>query len=201
MSLEDTVDEVGEPVIRALHLLTTDMLLADLISGRIIATSEGHSLSLASNHARSVLNWYRGNRSKWTGDVMAADCEAIVDSTSSLPPQLPVPDAVGATTTRRLRLVRIEAHRFAGPHAYGTETNAPADFVFEPEKPITLFEGWNGSGKTSLANVVIWCLTGQVLRPQRMPEPGDRDFDRLGWGPIHYYENMRFFACILRTGG
>lgn len=162
---------------RALHLLTTEILLADLISGRTISTSEGHSLSLPTDHARSVLNWYRGNRHKWAGNVMAADCEALIDSIASRPPQLPIPSAAAVQEIRRLRLVRLVAHRFAGLHAYGTASEAPADFVFEPDKPITLFEGWNGSGKTSLANAIIWCLTGQLLRPQRLPESGDKEFD------------------------
>ncbi len=172
-------DVERQPVVRPLHLLTTDMLLADLISGRTIATSEGHSLTLATDHARSALNWYRGNRPKWAGNVMTTDCEALVDSIAPPPPQLPAPGAAGAAEIRRLKLVRLVAHRFAGLHAYGTATEAPADFVFEPDKPITLFEGWNGSGKTSLANAIIWCLTGQLLRPQRLPEPGDKDFDCL----------------------
>ncbi len=172
-------DSESQPVVRPLHLLNTDMLLADLISGRTITTSEGHSLRLATDHARSTLNWYRGNRAKWAGNVMAADCEAIVDSIASPPPQLPAPGAAGASAIRQLRLVRMVAHRFAGLHAYGTATDAPADFIFEPDRPITLFEGWNGSGKTSLANAIIWCLTGELLRPQRLPEPGDRDFDCL----------------------
>ncbi|WP_176559975.1 ATP-binding protein [Teichococcus rhizosphaerae] len=50
------------------------------------------------------------------------------------------------------------------------------DFIFEPERPITLFEGWNGSGKTSLANAVVWCLTGKLLRSQRLPEGGDKEY-------------------------
>lgn len=75
-----------------------------------------------------------------------------------------------------LRLGKIVAHRFAGLHAYGTIDDPGTDFVFEPERPITLFEGWNGSGKTSLLNAVIWCLTGKLLRPQRLPESGDVEF-------------------------
>jgi len=50
--------------------------------------------------------------------------------------------------------------------------NAAPDFVFEPHAPITLLEGWNGAGKTSLINLIVWCLTGQILRPQRPPESG-----------------------------
>jgi hypothetical protein len=162
---------------RPLHLLTTDTLLADLISGRTIATSEGHELTLATVHARSALNWYRANRTKWAGNVMASDCEAIVDSISVEPPTLAHPPTTTGQVVKHLKLVQLRAHRFAGLHAYGTVTDAPEDFIFEPEKPVTLFEGWNGSGKTSLANAIIWCLTGQLLRPQRSPENGDREFD------------------------
>jgi hypothetical protein len=85
---------------------------------------------------------------------MSADCEALIDSIASPPPQLPTPSAAGAAEVKQLSLVRLVAHRFAGLHAYGTADNAPPDFVFEPDKPITLFEGWNGSGKTSLANAI-----------------------------------------------
>lgn len=31
-------------------------------------------------------------------------------------------------------------------------------------------------GKTSLLNTVIWCLTGEILRPQRPPESGQEEF-------------------------
>jgi hypothetical protein len=172
-----SVETEAAPAIRPLHLLTTDILLADLISGRTIATSEGHSLILSTDPARSVLNWYRLNRAKWSGNVMAADCEAIVDAIAAKPPVLPMPPVMARHAVQYLKLARLHAHRFAGLHAYGTDNVAPDDFVFEPDKPITLFEGWNGSGKTSLANAIIWCLTGQLLRPQRSPESGDREFE------------------------
>ena len=71
-------------------------------------------------------------------------------------------------------MIRIEAHRFAGIH-FAAAGNG-ANFVFEPTQPVTLFEGLNGSGKTSLLSSVIWALTGQILRPQRMPEPGTTEF-------------------------
>lgn len=177
MSSGEAEESGSLPTPRALHLLTTDILLADLISGRDIVTSEGHPLSLTTDHARSALDWYRRNRHKWAGNVMTADCEALIDAIGSTPPELPTPAASGATEIKHLRLVRMVAHRFAGLHAYGTTSDAPKDFVYEPDKPITLFEGWNGSGKTSLANAIIWCLTGQLLRPQRLPEPGDKEFD------------------------
>lgn len=178
-TLECDEAESQETVTRPLHLLTTDILLSDLISGRAIATDESQTLSLSTDHARSALNWYRLNRPKWSGNVMAADCEAIIDAIDTAPPTLALPALSTVRNRKELTLVRLVAHRFAGLHAYGTADNAPDDFVFEPTKPITLFEGWNGSGKTSLANAIIWCLTGQLLRAQRLPESGEREFSCL----------------------
>ena len=178
MQLSDSdADLPDASPVRALHLLTTDLLLAELVSGRPIATDEGHRLALESDAARGVLSWYRGARAKWAGNVMTPDCEAIITSISATPAQVP-PPAVAVDRERRvLRLAKIVAHRFAGLHAYGSADEPSTDFVFEPNSPITVFEGWNGSGKTSLMNSVIWCLTGKLLRPQRLPESGDAEFD------------------------
>ena len=41
---------------------------------------------------------------------------------------------------------------------------------------MTLLEGVNGSGKTSIANAIVWCLTGHLIRSQRSPEEGPLDF-------------------------
>lgn len=49
--------------VRASHLLTTDLHIAELISERSIATHEGHRLVLGSDAARGVLSWYRSARS------------------------------------------------------------------------------------------------------------------------------------------
>lgn len=49
--------------VRAIHLLTTDLHIAELISERSIATHEGHRLVLGSDSARGVLFWYRGAHS------------------------------------------------------------------------------------------------------------------------------------------
>ncbi|WP_186828328.1 ATP-binding protein [Pseudomonas syringae] len=71
----------------------------------------------------------------------------------------------------------IQAHQFAGLHHAGTSQAKPNDFAFEVKSGVTLFEGYNGCGKTSLINAIIWALTGEVLRPQRPPESGSKDFD------------------------
>lgn len=39
-----------------------------------------------------------------------------------------------------------------------------------------MLEGVNGSGKTSIANAIIWCLSGHLIRSQRPPEEGPLDF-------------------------
>jgi len=49
--------------------------------------------------------------------------------------------------------------------------------VHEITADITLFEGRNGSGKTSLINAIIWALTGEILRPQSEPEAAKEEFE------------------------
>ena len=164
---------------RPLHLHSIDSLCADLISGRSVGIgTEESEFSLSGDPSRAVLNWYRCNRGRWASSVRVADAEALVDAALTKPPML---TAIGArtvgTNSRRLTLTRIEAHRFGGLHAYGAVDNPPPTFVYEPNAPVTLFEGLNGSGKTSILNAVIWALTGQVLRPQRTPESGGDEFE------------------------
>ena len=168
-------DDSGAP--RDIHLLTTDALLADLVGGRAVALGGGEQLALASDDARAVLDWYRRNRGKWAGNLSAADTDAIIDVIGTPPPTTEAEAEGGsARTNKLLRLVKVEAHRFAGLHAYGRPSAPPASFVVEPSKPVTLLEGVNGSGKTSIANAIIWCLTGHLVRSQRPPEEGPLDF-------------------------
>ena len=101
----------------------------------------------------------------------------MVDAILLKPPELPaLPARPANANTRRLRLKKLEAHRFAGLHKYGTPGAAPENYSHVFASPLTLFEGRNGSGKTSLLNAVIWALTGEMLRPQRVPEAAE-DFN------------------------
>lgn len=162
---------------RDIYLLTTDALLADLIGGRAVALGGGEQLALASDDARAVLDWYRINRGKWAGNLSAADTDAIIDVIGAPSPTTEAEAKNGTVRTNKLlRLVKVEAHRFAGLHAYGRPSAPPASFVFEPGKPVILLEGVNGSGKTSIVNAIIWCLTGHLIRSQRPPEEGPLDF-------------------------
>lgn len=172
----DSNADAVEPRPTPLHILTTDIVLSDLISGRSIATDQGHLLVLMTPAARSALSWYRGARSKWVGNVQAADCEALISATQIEPEAVTASTPANKATPCTLRLVKIVAHRFAGLHGFGAPGVEVADFIFEPSRPITLFEGVNGSGKTSLLNAVVWCLTGKLYRPQRPPEVGEDDY-------------------------
>ncbi|MEX2515951.1 MAG: AAA family ATPase [Gammaproteobacteria bacterium] len=163
---------------RSLHLHTLDSLIADLVSGRPVETAAKGSFVLSDERTRSALEWYRKKGAvAWTTNVSVANGEDLVDAILLTPPELPVLPARPANAkSRRLKLKKLEAHRFAGLHKFGTPDAAPANYICEFTSPITLFEGRNGSGKTSLLNAIIWTLTGEILRPQREPESAE-DFE------------------------
>lgn len=162
---------------RDIHLLTTDSVLADLVSGREIFVSGKGPFSLATTDSRAVLGWYRDNGGKWAANQRADDIEAIIDAVATpLPASDEVADVGAAATKQSLKLVRMVAHRFAGLHVHGRPTDAPDPFVFTPTSDVTLFEGANGSGKTSILNAIVWCITGHLIRSQRAPESGMTEF-------------------------
>jgi len=163
---------------RPLHLHTLDSLVADLVSGRPVETTTGDPFLLPDERTRSALEWYRKKGPiAWTANVSAANGEDLVDAISPAPPILPaLPARPANAKKRRLRLKKLEAHRFAGLHKFGTPDAAPANYVHDFVSQLTLFEGRNASGKTSLLNAIIWALTGEMLRPQREPEIAE-DFE------------------------
>ena len=169
--------EIPDDAPRDIHLLTTDALLAELIAGRAVATSASSQLRIESGDARAILDWYRRNPTKWAANLNAGDTDAIIDLIGSAPPTAP-PASDGAVAGERkvFRLVKVEAHRFAGLHLHGHSNEAPDRFLFVPDKAVTLFEGANGSGKTSIVNAIVWCLTGHLIRSQRPPEQGPVEF-------------------------
>lgn len=151
---------------RALHLHTIDSLVADLIAGIPVLIEGARTFSLPDAATRSALAWYQNRGpAAWSADVRSPHAEELVDTISQPPPAVKaLPSRPANANNRRLRLKRVEAHRFAGLHKFGTPDAAPENYVHEFSSPITLFEGRNGSGKTSLLNTVIWTLTGQMLR-------------------------------------
>ena len=163
---------------RSLHLHTLDSLIADLISGRPVERAAGGLFVFSDERTRSALEWYRKKgATAWIVNVSASSGEDLVDAILLAPPELPALAARPANAkSRRLKLKKLEAHRFAGLHKFGMPDAAPANYIHEFTSPLTLFEGRNGSGKTSLLNAIIWALTGEILRPQREPESAE-DFD------------------------
>jgi hypothetical protein len=133
---------------------------------------------LPNERTRSALEWYRKKgAATWTTNVSAANGEDLVNAILLEPPELQaLPARPANAKNRRLKLKKLEAHRFAGLHKFGTPDTAPANYVHEFTSSLTLFEGRNGSGKTSLLNAIIWALTGEMLRPQREPEAAE-DFE------------------------
>ncbi|MGV8864453.1 MAG: ATP-binding protein [Pseudomonas sp.] len=164
---------------RPLHLHTLDSLCTDLVAGLSVGVGDdGSTFRLQSAASRGILFWYGKNRQKWAVNVQTVDVEAIVDAASTVPNVQPTStQAATSSAPRQLTLTSIKAHQFAGLHHAGTSQSKPSDFTFEFKDGVTLFEGYNGCGKTSLLNSIIWALTGEVLRPQRAPEPGNKDFD------------------------
>ena len=127
---------------------------------------------------RSALEWYRKKGAAgWTANLSLQHGEDLVDAVLQDPPELQGLSARPANAnSRRLRLKKLEAHRFAGLHKFGTPGAAPDNYIRKFPSSLTLFEGSNGSGKTSLLNAIIWALTGEILRPQREPEAAE-DFE------------------------
>jgi hypothetical protein len=164
---------------RRLHLHTLDSLLADLVSGRAVSVGDGATFVLPDDRTRSALQWYRKRGStNWPANVTAAHGEELVDAIKLEPPEVPaLPARPGNASKRRLTLVKLQAHRFAGLHKFGTPAAPPPDYTFDFSVPLTLFEGRNGSGKTSLVNAILWGLTGEILRPQREPEKASEEFE------------------------
>ncbi len=159
-----------------LYLHTLDSLCNELVSGRaLLLDDESNEFRLSSAETRSIFDWYRRNQGKWAGRVLKGDVEALADQLDKEPPELPPVGKRSENQQQRIvHLHSVRAHRFAGIHWYGSPEKPPDDFYFEFDKPLTLIEGMNGSGKTSLLSAITWCLTGHVYRSQRLPETTDQ---------------------------
>lgn len=161
-----------------LHLHTITSLCNELSSGGSVLTGkDGEVFKLNLAASRSILSWYMSRPAKWASPVQLADMELIVSAMATPVTPTTASQAVqGKPEHKTFKLKSITAHRFAGIHVYGTATNPPPDFHFDFTNPVTLLEGGNGSGKTSLVNAIAWCLTGMLIRPQRPPELASNEF-------------------------
>ncbi|GGZ32956.1 hypothetical protein [Asticcacaulis endophyticus] len=187
---------------RPLQLHTIESLCVDLINGHEIELTDGELFSLNNLDTRSILKWYYGNKPKWTARNSEADIESLADQVGKTVAPLPTVGAPVQSVKKYLRLVKIEAHRFAGIHSYGSREIAPENFVFEPQhKFFFAFLWWlcvdtfpegrnapaassNGSRGWSFAMLDFrsWKPNLALLKFQRILM-----FDRLqGWFDIPY---------------
>lgn len=160
-----------------LYLHTLETLCKELISGRgVIIDDGGNKFRLASPESRSILNWYWKNRKKWNQRNQKDDVEEIVNEVVKDPPVFAIPQ-LGETKKgiRKVYLKSLRAHRFGGIHRYGTPENPPKDFELKFNRGLTVIEGENGAGKTSLMNAICWCMTGFIYRTQRQPEEASQE--------------------------
>ncbi len=162
---------------------TLDSLCAELLSGRAVRLDDGSTFRLQTQDAVAAFDWYNSNRIKWGRSVAKEDVEAIVGRVGSPPPPPAAPSVVaGASRRRTLFLKSVKARRFGGIHAFGQVDEPPADFCHDFTEVLTLLEGGNGVGKTSVVSAVMWCLTGYIYRPQRAPEQANQPVPVQGGG-------------------
>lgn len=155
--------------IRSLHLHSLDSLLADLVSGRPVGLDADGTrrFTLESDEARTLLDWYRRNRTAWSKAVAKELLPLLVDAAAQTPPDLTAA-SISSSTPRSYVPTRIEILRFGGVQEYDCDE----PLVIDLDKPLLLLEGHNGCGKTSILNAVVWCLTGKLYRAQRAPADG-----------------------------
>lgn len=158
-----------------LNTHTLETLCKELVSGRAVLPDNGEEFRFCSTGTRSVFSWYLENRDKWSGRNYKSDVRAMAMHLYKKPLKYDVTKVAEAPQQgRRIHLKKLRAHRFGGIHKYGKVEEAPEDFEFDFGKKITVIEGKNGSGKTSLLNAITWCLTGHIHRSQRPPETAEQ---------------------------
>lgn len=151
---------------------TLETLCNELVSGRGVAIDDkGEVFQLSEEDSRAIFGWYHKNSAKWQKNVMKTDVDALVDCLDK--PVTTFPPTKVATLARKktgIYVKKLRAHSFGGIHKYAGPTGTADDFELKFESGLTLIEGTNGSGKTSILSALIWALTGHVLRTQRAPE-------------------------------
>ncbi len=161
-----------------LEIHTLDTLCAELVSGRGIAIDNDNVVQLHTKASRAIFDWYLHHRDKWTGKNMKVDVASIAEQIDKTPPELdPLETPETSSGPRTLHLKSVRAHRFGGIHRYGSPDRQPEDFEFDIEAPLSIIEGNNGAGKTSLLSAISWCLTGHIYRSHRPPELAERPIE------------------------
>ncbi len=165
-----------------LDILTIDTLFAALLNGSSITVGggDGEQVLIENNMTKRMLYWYWQHRTVWAGNSKREQAIALVEAAQTQGQNTLIEtEEARLGAGRRYTLSRIDAHRFAGVQRFASEKNPPDRFTYLVERKANLFEGRNGSGKTSLLNLLVWCLTGKLFRSQRPPEAMNAGVDIL----------------------
>lgn len=160
--------------------LTAELALKALVSGMTLRLADGNALSLENEDARKALRFFlkdpTGKR-LWTNPPRAGspDIASALFKWLDTPHQDEVFSAKGDDSPGPLwRVTRLSISNFGGLHPFWSgDGAAPPVLDIDFERDVTLIEGGNGSGKTSLAKAISFCLTGQVCRSSGPPMPWD----------------------------
>lgn len=167
---------------------TFESLCDELLSGRRIALGVTDYVQIESAPSRNMLDWYLKNGSIWrqsdgprARQVRDEHIEALLSMLDRPePPAKPPIEAVHAQG-RRLHIKSVRASQFGGLTEYSASPDADSIFEFSFEKAVTLLQGKNGAGKTTVLNAIAWCLTGLVYRTSR---PSATGMERVELTPL-----------------
>ncbi|WP_417380078.1 hypothetical protein [Gimesia sp.] len=152
---------------------TLDTLLDELISGREVIDSTGDVFAAFERDSRSILEWFRKNRSIWDGTNRTEFASQITTAMTVDPPDRPskVPQS-STKTLNKYQISKVRISRFGGIHEFGNLNSNPEalEVNLDPSQyKATLLYGRNGCGKSSLLSAISWCLTGWFYQPQGFP--------------------------------
>ncbi|MFP5516984.1 MAG: ATP-binding protein [Alphaproteobacteria bacterium] len=162
--------------IPSLSSLTHDQVLQTLLAGGSVRTSAGSDLAF-DEPTRRVLHFYT-HHEKWRkcwedGEAKnASDLEirALIEAIKTAPTW---PEAPGLTTddgAAHWDLVGADINQFGGLHAHCSSTGSPPDVIrLDFARPIQLFQGRNGAGKSQIIRALAWAMTGRIPRSQGEP--------------------------------
>lgn len=161
--------------------LTAEQAVKALASGATLRLADGNDLPLADEDARKALRFFlkdRIGKGLWDNPPNrgSTDIAAALFKWLDAPHQNEVVSAKADEGAGPLwRVTRLSISNFGGLHPFWNgDGDAPPVLDIDFERDVTLIEGGNGSGKTSLAKAMTFCLTGQVCRSSGPPMSWDR---------------------------
>lgn len=186
--------------------MTREEIEEALLRGRPIDIDSGAGgpIELNPSHGRHLVKVVLDRLQSSTVDDLVKDAEFFealeasfrtsTDEVSPEPAQKYAPTEVGGEADlRSWRLQKVETRGFGGLNA------APGDiFKFDAMSRDSCIEGQNGCGKSSLANAVLFAMTGRIHRdqygiwddPTRLePVLSDEGNKLEEWPPIATYPN------------